>query len=262
MLETQQSKYESFPARHFQPILTDTRMLQDFIPKLKSHLLPRIRAILKQEALLENIGSDQLVDLSSSHETHDDADSQEANSIFLKNDCIYEHSIVKINYTTYDARRSQDVLNPKTRCRDVMVLAGPQDEAESSESQRSHPFWYARILGVFHTNVVYTGTGMRDYVPRRLEFLWVRWFQRIELPELNGLAGYCLDTVKFLPMARGDAFGFIDPVDVLRGSHLPPAFRRGKVHSDGKGLSKCAGDARDWKVYYVNRFVQRWVTVC
>jgi hypothetical protein len=231
-------------------------MLQDFIPKLKSHLLPRIQAILRQEALLEDIGSAQLDDSSSSREKHDDTESQDANSIFLKNECIYEHSIVKFNYTTYDARRNQDVLNPKTRCRDVMVLARPQDEADSSESHRPHPFWYVRILGVFHANVVYTGVGMRDYVPRRLEFLWVRWFQRVELPELNELAGYCLDTVKFLPMARGDAFGFIDPIDVLRGSHLPPAFRFGKVHSDGKGLSKCAGDARDWKVYYVNRFVQ------
>ena len=235
-------------------------MLQDFIPKLKSHLLPRVQAILKQEALLEDIGSTPPHGSLSPSEDHDRTESEEANSIYLKNDRIYEHNIVKINYTTYDTRRSQDILNPKTRCRDVMVLARPQPQDEAgSESQRPHRFWYARILGIFHANVVYTGVGMRDYVPRRLEFLWVRWFQRVELPELRGLAraGYCLDAVKFLPMAGGDAFGFIDPIDVLRGSHLPPAFRQGRVHPDAKGFSKCAGDARDWKIYYVNRCVQR-----
>ena len=204
---------------------------------------------MRQEALCQDVRSAD--GCSSSHDIHD-AESQ-VNSIFLKSDRIYEHNIVKINYTTYDLRRDQDVLNSNTQCRDIMMLAESQDE---TDSQQPHPFWYALILGVFHANVVYTGVGMRDYAPRRLEFLWVRWFQRVELPDLAGLGANCLDTVKFLPMARDDAFGFVDPNDALRGSQLIPAFRRGKVHSDAKGLSKCAGDAQDWRIYCVNRFVQ------
>ena len=156
--------------------------MQDFVPKLKAHLLPRVQAVLKQEAIYEDVARSTQPNDSSSCETHD-ADTQDVNSVFLKNDCIYEHSIFKINYTTYDSRRDQDVLNTNTRCRDVMVLARPHDE---TIPQLSHPFWYARILGVFHANVVYTGAGMRDYAPRRLEFLWVRWFERVELPKSNG----------------------------------------------------------------------------
>jgi hypothetical protein len=102
MLETRQSKYGSCLARRNQLILTDIRTLQDFIPKLKSHLLPRIQAILKQEALHEDIGSIPPHGSLSSSEDLDHNKSEEANLIFLKNDCIYEHNIVKINYTTYD----------------------------------------------------------------------------------------------------------------------------------------------------------------
>ena len=54
-----------------------------------------------------------------------------------------------------------------------------------------------------------------------------------------------LDRIRFLPMANGDAFGFVDPNDVLRGTHIIPAFKSGQVHSEGVALSCCAGDAQD-----------------
>ena len=62
-----------------------------------------------------------------------------------------------------------------------------------------------------------------------------------------------LDTVKFLPMADQDAFGFVDPADVLRGCHIIPSFTDGQLHPDGVAMSHCAGDSDDWKRYYVNR---------
>jgi hypothetical protein len=46
-------------------------------------------------------------------------------------------------------------------------------------------------------------------------------------------------------MAEDEAFGFLNPSDVLRGSHVVPAFAKGKLHPDGKGLSHLAQDSSD-----------------
>jgi len=56
-------------------------------------------------------------------------------------------------------------------------------------------------------------------------------------------------------MHTADAFGFIDPADVLRCCHLIPAFADGKQHIDGIGISRNSRDADDWKYYYINRCV-------
>ncbi|KAF8519857.1 hypothetical protein JB92DRAFT_1967490 [Gautieria morchelliformis] len=48
---------------------------------------------------------------------------------------------------------------------------------EDSHSTAIHPFWYARVLGVFHANIILRSSqGLTP--PTRLEFLWVRWFGR------------------------------------------------------------------------------------
>jgi hypothetical protein len=122
----------------------------------------------------------------------------------------------------------------------------------NSSDAEGHQFWYARVLGIFHANVIYTGLrGMTDYLPRRLEFLWVRWY-RADGPSADW-ATRRLDRVHFLPMNDDDSFSFLDPTDVLRGCHIIPGFARGKVHSDSTGMSRCACDSKDWKSYFVNR---------
>jgi hypothetical protein len=129
-----------------------------------------------------------------------------------------------------------------------MVLANSGDVGSTSD----HPFRYARVLRVYHANVVYVGPGMTDYQPRRLEFLWVRWYRTVDTHQ-SGWNTQKLDRVQFVPMADDDAFGFVDPADVLRGCHIVPAFASGRVHADGKGLSHCAQDSADWVTYYINR---------
>jgi hypothetical protein len=176
------------------------------------------------------------------------SDETAANSLFFKSDAMYRHNIIKINYTTYDVRRSQDVVNPHTSHRDIMLLAHPED----LDANANHPFLYARVLGIFHVNVVYTGPGMLDYTPRRLYFLWVRWFQYFGGRSVKW-SHSCLDSLHFPPVASDGAFGFIDPTDVLRGFHAIPNFAKGKVHTDGIGLSRCAADDQDWCRYYVGR---------
>ena len=69
--------------------------------------------------------------------------SQRASITFVKN-WIYQHKVLRINDTTYDMRREQDSLNPCTHA-NVMVLSQEDDPS-------AHPYWYARIIGIYHTN--------------------------------------------------------------------------------------------------------------
>lgn len=168
--------------------------------------------------------------------------------ILFKYDRIYCHNIMCINYTTYDVRRKRETINPTTPHRDIMVLAESEDDS-------CHPYLYARVIGIFHVNVVYTGPQAVDYRPRRFEFLWVRWFEHDLSAAAGGWVQSALDRLRFPPMASPDAFGFVDPADVMRASHITPAFAAGKRYADGKGLSQCAMDSGDWGSYYLNRCV-------
>jgi hypothetical protein len=172
-------------------------------------------------------------------------DDVDLNSVLFKNDRLYHHNIMRINYTTYDVRRSQDVICTSTPRRDIMVLA------DSADGNSAQPFRYARVLAIFHVNAIYVGPGMVNYQPYRLEFLWVRWYRKMGIA--TGWKARKLDRVQFPSMSEGDTFGFLDPSDVLRGSHVVPAFAKGKLHLDSKGLSYCAQDSSDWVEYYVNR---------
>jgi hypothetical protein len=209
---------------------------QGFIQKLKEHLLPKIRSILATEiASLPTVSVDTAGDTSNDWQ-----------AVLLKQDRIYRHHIMRIYHTTYDVRRDEDVLHTNTSHCNVMVL--------DSSSPLEHPFRYAQVLGIYHANVIYIGNGdVIDYQPRRLEFLWVRWYQ-VDDPS-GGWDVKRLDRVRFPPMNREDSFGFLDPADVLRSCHIVPAFSRGRVHADGIGISHLAKDSNDWKAYYINRLV-------
>jgi hypothetical protein len=58
------------------------------------------------------------------------------------NNVIYVHKALWVNFTTYDNRRDQDTINPHTHS-DIMMLS--RDE--------SHPYYYARVLGIYHAMV-------------------------------------------------------------------------------------------------------------
>ena len=154
------------------------------------------------------------------------------------------------NFTTYDVRRAQDVINPASPRCNVMLL----DSARSTQSSStgSGTFLYARVLGAYHANVVYTGPGMVDYKARPLEFLWVRWY-RVHMDGNEAMSMSRLPEVSFYPVNSPHAFGFIDPCDVLRTCHILPRFARGKrhEHAGGIGLSRCAKDQDDYNRYFV-----------
>lgn len=221
------------------------------MPELKKHLYPRIKEMLRQEAP-ETASRSGVMGGPAANVLQ--TNEQDRNSILFKNDSMYRHNIARFNFTTYDVRRAQDVINTNTSHNNIMLLANLDDSSDGTNDR--HPFLYARVIGIYHTNVIYTGTGMLDYRPRRLEFLWVRWYQLLEgAGTKQGWAANKLDQVRLTPINDDSAFGFVDPSDVLRGCHVVPAFSTGVLHIDGKGLSRCAKDLKDWRRYYVCRYV-------
>ena len=176
-------------------------------------------------------------------------------SVLIRNDRMYRHKVIHFNYTTYDVRRAQDVVNPNTSHANIMVLA--RDSNIGDGGSQNHQFWYARVLGIYHVNAVYVGPGMVDYTPKKLDFLWVRWYryEGAELGEL-GRPAQRLHQLSFPPMRDDDAFGFLDPADVLRSCHIIPAFAKDRRHPNNRhseGQSGCAGDSKDWNRYYVGQ---------
>jgi hypothetical protein len=60
--------------------------------------------------------------------------------------------------------------------------------------------------------------------------------------------------VVFVEESDLDAFGFLDPSQVIRGAHLIPAFASGRGTSSlryGKSLARPGGEPDDWEEQYV-----------
>ncbi|KAG2739784.1 hypothetical protein P692DRAFT_201872909 [Suillus brevipes Sb2] len=203
--------------------------LKTFIPKLKDHILYRLRK------------------LDVSHCDHSFTD-EEHNSVIIPNDTIYSVHTMQVHYTTYDMRREYDTINPKTHA-DVMVLSG--------ETRPTHPYWYARVLGIFHMETWINDGGQP--VKQHLEALWVRWLAPLRNHK-SGTKHARLPKVAFVEESDADAFGFLDPGQVIRGVHLIPAFVSGRGVSSlrhGKSFARPEGELDDWEVYCVGMFVDR-----
>lgn len=132
---------------------------------------------------------------------------------------IYQHKVLRVNYTTYDMRREQDSLNPRTHA-NIMVLA--------HDEPGGHPYWYARIIGIYHTLVIHPSS--RD--PIHMDFLWARWYGTDPDPRYrSGWKARRLPRVGFVDdndsQDFSPAFGFLDPAHIIRGVHLIPAFEDG-----------------------------------
>ena len=92
-----------------------------------------------------------------------------------------------------------------------------------------HPYWYARVIKIFHVNVWYYGTGAgNSQVPTRIHVLFVRWFGR-DILFKAGWSAKRLHRVGFFKRDDPDSFGFIDPDQVIRCVHLIPAYAHGRT---------------------------------
>ena len=217
---------------------------------LKEHLLPRIHARLKVKA---------------SQLREADVSLMAQSNVILKDNRVYQHKLARFSHTTYDVRRSEDVINPRTPHCNIMLLSTNATSNKflncTDAAATIHPYLYGRVIGIYHVNVIYNGPGMTGYIPMRFDFLHVRWFQLQAVQSAGrgrseGWASLRLDCLSFPPMADKGSFDFVDPTLVLRSCHLIPAFSLGKSYLDGIGLSRMSRDENDWKVYYVNRYVR------
>ena len=189
--------------------------------KLKDHLLARV--------LQKQYDADQPV-----------FTEKDRNELHISEDRLEQRYSMNLYYTTYDLRRGKDRVNLKNRSH-VMTLT--QDEI--------HPYAYAQVLGMFRLNVLH-GPTMSDEV--RMDVVWVRWF-KIDEKHRAGWKAKRLYRLKFVPPLEENAFGFIDPDDIIRGSHLIPGFALGhRTHSPAAPASAWDPEKEsDWEAYYVNQ---------
>ena len=120
-----------------------------------------------------------------------------------------------------------------------------------------HPFWYARVVKIFHLSVYHRGSASQTedipLEPQRMDVLWVRWFG-LDADARGGWSKKRLHGISFIPWDEGGAFGFLDPAQVIRGVHLIPNFPRGRTDSRLPPSIACPADDsnEDWDSFYVN----------
>ncbi len=186
-------------------MLTSNAMFQDFYWLLKDHLLTR----LQERGLLVS-------------EEPEGYSFQDRARLVIHKELLFWHEVLRLNWTSYDLQRSQDAVNPKNHS-DIMLLADCTDDNNDS----AHPYIYAQVVRVFHVNARLYDSPMQAFEP--MDVLFVRWFH-IDMSAPGGFTQKHLHRVEFVP--RGDqkpAFGFVDPLDVVRGTHIVPAFAYGRT---------------------------------
>jgi hypothetical protein len=165
---------------------------------------------------------------------------------------IFELSTMTVNYTSYDIRRDYDLVNPRSHP-DIMVVS------PDSETNDTSPFWYARVLKIFHADVWTSHPNVRDNSIRSMDILWVRWFG--SEPGYNwGFRHARLPKIGFVEWSDPFAFTFLDPSHVVRGCHLIPAFAEGRTSTllpVGKSAARVleAEETDDWLNFYVGMCV-------
>ncbi|KAF7785232.1 hypothetical protein Agabi119p4_1397 [Agaricus bisporus var. burnettii] len=193
----------------------------DFLCKLKEHLLERLEGISPKAR---------------------EFSINEKNALQFAGNRIYRHKYLRVNYTSYDVQRCQDSINPRTHP-DILILADNTDHSDGVSGQTpadKHPYLQVNDRRKVHTC--------------QMDFLWIRWLV-IDTRYPCSLGARRLPRLEF---PTDSAFDFIDPSDVLRGTHLIPSFSHGR--SKGLGYSTIytnPEEPTDWNFYYANIFVDR-----
>ncbi|OCH83554.1 hypothetical protein OBBRIDRAFT_742975, partial [Obba rivulosa] len=209
----------------------DDPAVSNFIPKLTDHILARLS------------GQDY-------NDDEREYSSAERQTVRFMRNKLYQHKKLQINFTTYDMRRRQESINPRTRS-DIMLLAH-----ENDDELVKWPFWYARVVGIFHVNVMHEQRPRQWSPEQQINFLLVRWYGR-NMKIGGGFANKRLPCLGFLDGNEPGAFGFLDPADVIRASHIIPSFSYGRTSGlMGPSIARREDEEdEDWEFYYVNMYV-------
>jgi hypothetical protein len=135
-----------------------------------------------------------------------------------------------------------------------MLLSHEDDETNL------HPYWYARVIGIFHVFVQTRDPNTHKFSDsKRFDVLHIRWYGRKRGAQA-GWKAKRLHQIAFLPanQPKLEAFGFLDPAQVIRGVHILPRFAGGRTsHLLGPSIIRKLSDRHeDWVNYYVNWYVQ------
>ena len=125
-----------------------------------------------------------------------------------------------------------------------MTLAHEEEE----EGTKSHPYWYAKVLGIFHVNVRRSGCMETE----RIEFLWVHWFGQ-DLDHEGGFETRRLHRIGLTDSEDPMSFRFLDPGDVLQSVHLIPAFLSNQENQEA-GDANSDNDEIPQFHYYVSMY--------
>jgi hypothetical protein len=121
----------------------------------------------------------------------------------------------------------------------------------SGETRPEHPYLYARVLGIFHMDVLLAVDGRTKL--DSIEVLYVRWLAPLADYQ-SGMNCARLPKVAFVEVTDQDTFGFLDPGQVIRSAHLILAFSSGRGTSSlrhGKSFARQCDELDDWEAYYV-----------
>ncbi|KAG2133212.1 uncharacterized protein EDB93DRAFT_1254984 [Suillus bovinus] len=160
----------------------------------------------------------------------------------LKDHILYRLGKLDISYCdhTFTDEERNSVIIPNNTIYTVQTMQVHYTTYDMRwETSPNHPYWYACVLAIYHMETWLNngGTPMKHH----LDVLWVRWIAFVDE----------LDT---------DAFGFLDPGQVIRGAHLIPAFNSGHGVSSlrgGKSFARPEGVLDDWEAYLVGIFVDQ-----
>ncbi|RPD52602.1 hypothetical protein L227DRAFT_466282, partial [Lentinus tigrinus ALCF2SS1-6] len=184
----------------------DDPALQDFYMNLKDHVLDRLqqRGVFAPTCLEDDGGRYTFEDRA---------------RLVIYKETAYWHEVLRLNWTSYDLRRSQDANHG-----DIMLLADRPDNEPDS-----HPFLYARVIRIFHVNIRLYESPMQEF--ERMDILFVCWFQ-LDHSAPGSFQTKRLHRLEFVPdSAEQPSFGFVDPSLVIRGCHVIPVFAYGRVHT-------------------------------
>ena len=167
-------------------------------------------------------------------------DPEKFTKLIIRDEAIYCYPLIWFNFTTYDFQRDQDIIHPTFDKKDIMVYCPGLDGP--------FPWRYAQVQGIFHVNVQTASLPM----PKKLFFLWVRWFTPIDV-NFNPAQARSYPRISFIPYQSNEdkPFGFIDPEHVIRGCHLIPTFELGRT-SHLLPPSVARDRAGDWNAFSVN----------
>jgi hypothetical protein len=156
---------------------------------------------------------------------------------------------MRINYTTYDVRRDTDTIKLGSYP-DIMVKS-------PETGPGAQPYWYARVIGIFHAHVLSSHVGAQESSLHRMDFLWVRWFGVEPGRYRHGSRYARLPKIGFVVSEDYFAFSFLDPAQAIRGVHVIPAFSEGrtsKLLPNVKSLARVLNpeEKDDYVNFYVN----------